>query len=117
MSREVRKSIAPDPESMRLAGLEALCLAGISLGLAKTRKNQVREMARRHLQRQEHANLSWYKRRHTRLEDVPVSPLLLRVTTDTWVVKDPVWINHMSDNRWYLEQATAYGVNAQANNG
>lgn len=38
------------------------------------------------------------------------APIVIEVRANTRVGQDPVWKAAAADNRWYLDQATAYGI-------
>lgn len=105
-------SLTPlDPEAMRAAGLRAMRVAEEKNRKANARVDVIREWARRHLQLVAHSQLPWYRRWRVPPEFMPIDRRLLDVVTDAWASNDPQWKAAVSDNRWYLDQAAAYGAN------
>lgn len=102
-----------EPDAMREAGLEAIRKAERARNKAQRRARQLKEDARRHLQLKAYSELPWWQRVRTRVEDVEVDERLVDVVADAWQSSDPKWKGAVNDNRWYLDQAMAYGANKE----
>lgn len=102
-----------EPDAMREAGLEAIRKAEKARNRAKRRAKVMKEQARRHLQLQAYDNLPLWRKWFTRVqpEDLEVDERLVDIVGNTWASSDPKWKTAVSDNRWYLDQAAAYGAN------
>lgn len=98
-------------EAMRDAGLEAIRKAEKARNRAQRCARELEARARRHLQLQAYAKLPFWRRWFTRPEDVEVNERLVEIVGGTWASDDPKWNAAVSDNRWYLSQAAAYGAN------
>lgn len=101
------------PAAMHAAGLEAIRKAEKARNRAQRRARELEARARRHLQLQAYANLPLWRRWFTRVqpEDLEVNERLVEIVGGTWASNDPVWTAAVADNRWYLNQAAAYGAN------
>lgn len=101
------------PEAMRDAGLEAIRKAEKARNRAQRRAQELEAQARRHLQLQAYAKLPLWRRWFARVrpEDLEVDERLVEIVGGTWASDDPTWNTAVSNNRWYLSQAAAYGAN------
>jgi hypothetical protein len=100
------------PEGMREAGLRAIRKAEEAEARANRRAEEISAEALRHLQSRAHSALPRLKRIRTRVEDVPVDPRLHKAVASAWTSEDAKFRLAVGDNRWYLDQAAAYGANS-----
>lgn len=108
------ESLTPlTPEDMRNASLEAIRKAEKARNRAQRRARELEAQARRQLQLRAYASLPLWRRWFTRVqpEDLEVNERLVEIVSGAWASDDPTWNTAVSDNRWYLSQAAAYGAN------
>lgn len=108
------ESLTPlTPEAMRDASLEAIRKAEKARNRAQRRARELEAQARRQLQLRAYASLPLWRRWFTRVqpEDLEVNERLVEIVSGAWASDDPTWNAAVSDNRWYLSQAAAYGAN------
>jgi len=70
---------------------------------ADTRKRQIRNIEQRTLELRRASQKFWEDR-------IPEHEV--EQNTNTAASKDPLWKGHVSDNQWYMQQATMYGTAA-----
>lgn len=78
---------------------------------AARRAAEIKEQARYKLQLTEYSLLPWWRKLFTDVEDMEVDERLVDAVASVWTGDDPQWTVAVSDNKWYLSQAAAYGAN------